>query len=46
MYLSADSLPEIISNNRNTALLSNQFDCAAAAGFLLGHCVKAPIFIL
>jgi hypothetical protein len=37
----SEPLPGIISNNRNTALLSNHFDCAAAAGFLLGHCVKA-----
>jgi hypothetical protein len=33
-------LPEIISNNRNAALQWNHFDCATAAGFVLGHCVK------
>jgi hypothetical protein len=42
----AQALPEIISNNRKSTLLSNHFDCAAPAGFLLGHCVKAQIVIL
>jgi hypothetical protein len=43
--LSAEPLPEIISKNGTTALQSNRFDCAAPAGLLLGHCVKAPYFI-
>jgi len=37
---SVESLPEIISNNRNAALQWNHFDCATAAGSLLGDCVK------
>ena len=40
-----ESLPEIISNNRNAALPWNHFDCATAVGFLLGHCVLKLIFI-
>ena len=35
-----ESLPEIISNNRNAALQWNHFDCATAASFVLGHCVN------
>ena len=36
VILSAEPLPEITSNNRNAALQWNHFDCATAAGFLLG----------
>ena len=37
---SVESLPEIISNNRNAALQWNHFDCATAASFVLGHCAN------
>src|SRR5213078_2481057 len=45
VLLSAEPLPRITSNNRTDALLSNHFDCATLAGFLLGHCVRDPLFI-
>jgi hypothetical protein len=37
-------LPGIISSNRISAPDSNIFDCAALAGFLLGHRIN-PLFV-
>jgi len=41
-----EPLPGIISNNRISAPASNIFDCAARAGYLLGHRIKPRICIV